>query len=116
MPRGPDDVVIQTTASDPAYLALMWVCVGCGDAHACQVRGTRQNALWTWNDSLSAPTLAPSVLKMAPGKRCHSFVRDGVVEFLSDCAHPLAGQKVRMLPENADPFGRPWDGEDPLAE
>ncbi len=29
---------------------------------------------------------------------CHSFVRDGRVEFLSDCTHALAGQTVD-LPE-----------------
>jgi hypothetical protein len=29
---------------------------------------------------------------------CHSFVRDGKIEFLSDCTHELAGQTVE-LPE-----------------
>ena len=28
--------------------------------------------------------------------RCHSFVRGGVIEFLSDCTHELAGKKVPM--------------------
>lgn len=27
---------------------------------------------------------------------CHSFVRDGKIEFLSDCTHRLAGQTVEM--------------------
>jgi hypothetical protein len=31
-------------------------------------------------------------------KVCHSFVRDGRIEFLSDCTHALAGQTVD-LPE-----------------
>lgn len=30
--------------------------------------------------------------------RCHSFVRDGQIQFLSDCTHTLAGQTV-SLPE-----------------
>lgn len=29
---------------------------------------------------------------------CHSFVRDGRIEFLSDCSHALVGQTVD-LPE-----------------
>ena len=29
---------------------------------------------------------------------CHSFMRDGVWDFLSDCAHSLAGQKVPVEP------------------
>jgi hypothetical protein len=29
---------------------------------------------------------------------CHSFLKNGVWEFLGDCAHPLAGQNVPMMP------------------
>lgn len=29
---------------------------------------------------------------------CHSFVRDGQIEFLADCTHGLAGQTVPLLP------------------
>lgn len=28
---------------------------------------------------------------------CHSFIRDGVIEFLDDCTHALAGKKVALL-------------------
>lgn len=28
---------------------------------------------------------------------CHSFIRDGWIEFLNDCTHALAGQKVELL-------------------
>ena len=31
--------------------------------------------------------------------RCHSFVRSGMIEFLSDCTHELAGKTVPMEPE-----------------
>lgn len=30
------------------------------------------------------------------GSRCHSFVTDGRIQFLSDCTHGLAGQTVDM--------------------
>jgi hypothetical protein len=57
--------------------------------------------------------LTPSILKQPhdptpeypnTGKRCHSFVNDGSVQFLGDCEHELAGQTVAMLPENANPW------------
>lgn len=111
--REPDHVVIvATTSSDPTFRKLMWRCAGCGDAHACKVAGTAfpDEPTWSWDGSLAAPTLSPSILKdvrKGAGKRCHSFVKAGVVQFLSDCDHELAGQKVPMRPENADPFGRP---------
>lgn len=31
---------------------------------------------------------------------CHSFVRDGRIEFLSDCTHSLAGQTVQLQPDH----------------
>ena len=104
--REPDDVVTVATAEhDPMHATLLWRCPGCGDIHAAQVHGSHTGrAMWTWNGSTTAPTLTPSLLKQAPGKRCHSFVTDGVVRFLGDCAHELKGTSVRMLPENADPF------------
>jgi hypothetical protein len=43
--------------------------------------------------------LAPENITTSPG--CHSFVRNGHIEFLSDCTHELAGQTVALpeLPE-----------------
>ncbi|SDI15562.1 DUF6527 family protein [Pseudomonas panipatensis] len=60
-----------------------------------------------WNGDVDRPTFAPSVLVTYPWGpeqmqvRCHSFVRDGRIEFLSDCTHALAGQTVN-LPEIGD--------------
>lgn len=70
---------------------------------------------WEWNGSLDAPTFSPSLLVRGvecdfdehgnPRNRrdvvCHSFVRSGWVEFLSDSTHALAGQTVD-LPEIDD--------------
>jgi hypothetical protein len=83
-------------------------------------------AIWTWNGSMDKPTFSPSILVTGrafteSGKadydtwyaagcpdrqgrafenqdtRCHSFVRDGKIQFLSDCTHKLAGQTVDMV-------------------
>jgi hypothetical protein len=29
---------------------------------------------------------------------CHSFVREGQIQFLGDCTHAFAGQTVPMIP------------------
>lgn len=105
-------------------LYLMWRCVGCEEVHNIQVGGGKASRCWTWDGSKTNPTITPSILKrqcemtvtqrrtsesfkdamITIQRRCHSFVTLGVVRFLSDCDHELAGQKVRMLPENANPF------------
>jgi hypothetical protein len=53
---------------------------------------------WTWNGSLDKPTFTPSLLcnQDSPESRCHSFVTDGKIQFLSDCHHELAGQTVEL--------------------
>lgn len=92
---------------DPKRISLMWLCVGCGEVHMIPVQGDHGGLpTWTWNGSMTRPTLSPSILKTGgiPDIRCHSYVRDGVVEFLRDCGHPLAGHRVAMLAENANPF------------
>lgn len=107
-PQGPNDVVSTVEAgegaTDPEYLALVWDCAGCHQIHVVQVGGVRVRASWRWNSSLTSPTLTPSILKYGHGPRCHSFVENGNVRFLSDCEHELAGKTVAMLPENARPF------------
>ena len=62
---------------------------------------------WEWNGSLDKPTFSPSFLEWCNKKdgtvisRCHSFIRDGRIEFLNDCTHELKGQTVD-LPEIPD--------------
>ena len=105
---------------------LGFICPGCGDHHAVCINGAAR-ANWTWNDDLERPTLSPSILVTSghyvtgfkkgeqkcwcdfneehpdwEGKafkcyRCHSFVRAGRIEFLSDCTHELAGQTVDLF-------------------
>jgi hypothetical protein len=52
---------------------------------------------WDFDGDLEAPTLSPSI-KTTPydGSVCHSFLRNGVFEFLGDCTHSLKGQHVPM--------------------
>lgn len=83
----------------------LWVffCPGCKYDHPFTVRqylADAENDIWEFNGDINKPTFSPSLLvfKSVPEKRCHSFVKDGKIEFLKDCFHELAGQTVE-LPE-----------------
>jgi hypothetical protein len=66
-------------------------CPGCKCYHAFDER-------WAFNGDFEKPTFAPSMLvnQHRPESRCHSFVTDGKIQFLSDSYHELAGQTVEL--------------------
>lgn len=85
---------------------LTYWCPGCKAGHTIEYG--RDDA-WSWDGNTEKPTLSPSILangfrgnsseewnKAHP--RCHAFVKQGIIEYLSDCEHKLAGQKVAMKP------------------
>ena len=98
--------------------SLIFFCPGCKETHIVRVKG---EGAWTFNGDLEKPTFKPSVLvkgieplteeeyqkvmsgqKIEPRKStCHSFITNGIIEFLTDCTHELKGQKVEIpeLPE-----------------
>ena len=55
---------------------------------------------WTFNDDLNKPTFSPSLLIRYPTSKkenvCHSFIKNGNIQFLSDCTHDLAGRTVEI--------------------
>ncbi|WP_407649406.1 DUF6527 family protein [Brevibacillus composti] len=72
----------------------VFFCPGCQMHHGFDSR-------WFFNGDFERPTISPSYLVTIgrhpdPPDRCHSFVRDGQIEFLSDCTHSLAGQTVDL--------------------
>lgn len=105
---------------------VLFHCPGCDAFHGVSTNPAHPNKItggrWSWNGSRTSPTFSPSILVnphetvrveipdglssealteflfehrvMTP--RCHSFVRDGKIEFLSDCTHALAGQTVEL--------------------
>lgn len=77
-------------------------CPGCGGGHTIRVVGPGS---WTWNGSYESPTVSPSILVYGsdPDHRCHSFIRDGQIQFLADCHHALAGQTVPIPDWEIDP-------------
>lgn len=86
---------------EPDKNMIVFECPGCGNGHFVTVNGTlnESGASWDWNGSLDAPTFSPSLLVNGhiPTSRCHSFVRDGKIQFLDDCYHEMKGQTVEMI-------------------
>jgi hypothetical protein len=72
-------------------------CPGCQYGHPFEVDAPGGTG-WSWNRSFDNPTFYPSLLcnQHDPTSRCHSFVTDGKIRFLSDCWHSLAGQTVDL--------------------
>ena len=83
--------LIKKVRNRPGWL-IFW-CLGC-ERHHYVDEG------WAYNDDATNPTLSPSVLvrygDQPDADRCHLFVRDGQIRYLSDCTHKLAGQTVTM--------------------
>ena len=71
-------------------------CPGCDMLHMIQVMDTPQRKAWEWNGDEVNPTFAPSYVTWTSKERCHSFIRNGNIEFLSDCTHELAGKTVPL--------------------
>lgn len=110
-----------TTADGGYHGELGFLCPGCKEIHFIndsetelqseehyKAMGFHRPDIWTFNNDFESPTIRASVLtrrycfNSATGKhdkeieRCHSFVTDGNIQFLSDCQHALAGQTVEL--------------------
>jgi len=81
---------------DAAGTLTGWVffCPACGFHHKFSTE-------WTFNCDLERPTFSPSLVVRYPidgaGKVCHLTVTDGVIKFLPDCTHAMAGQDSLMV-------------------
>lgn len=100
-----------------------FMCPGCEHAHVVWTRERPGGGhVWQFDGNEAAPTFAPSLLvqydrhvppvteqnyeewKKNPWPQtkvhevCHSFIREGYIQFLGDCTHRLANQTV-PLPE-----------------
>lgn len=102
--------------SDQSGQHVGWTihCPACGEAHHLSTK-------WEFNGDLERPTFTPSLLVQSghhvtghsgpcwcdyqrehPGEpsfscsSCHSHIKDGAIQYLSDCTHAMAGQTVPL--------------------
>jgi hypothetical protein len=96
--------VKKVTHQDGSPYGIQFDCPGCAAPHVIPTTGEKA---WGFNQNFDRPTLTPSILVHSHGvllddgsvgqsPTCHSFVRDGRIEFLNDCTHALAGKSVDM--------------------
>lgn len=84
---------------DGTYLAFK--CPGCKREHMVRVKDLfSQSPHWSWNESLDLPTLYPSVVVRTRQEGdefvCHSWVKDGRIQFLDDSTHALVGITIDL--------------------
>jgi hypothetical protein len=81
-------------------------CPGCECDHGVWTNTPNNltGAKWSFNDDIDKPTVSPSLLVRGYNSIkkndfiCHSFIRNGFIEYLTDCTHHLAGKTIE-LPE-----------------
>ena len=87
------------------------LCPACDFEHGFRVdldgHGHYVAGVWSFNGDYDKPTFSPSMASNLQGQqehhpRCHSFLVDGVWQFLGDCSHDMAGQHVPMVPPEPD--------------
>jgi hypothetical protein len=83
-------------------IGYSFICPGCKNRHVFYTDYPEYpEKNWQFNGDVDKPTFSPSLLILGDdnfNKRCHSFVKEGKIQFLSDCEHSLAGQTIE-LPE-----------------
>lgn len=83
------------TDNDDSVVGYRFFCAGCDEMHWFQTAG---KLVWDFDGNMDAPTFSPSLLmdKDRPERRCHLFLKDGKLQYLSDCHHALAGKTVDL--------------------
>ena len=93
---------IAEVENDGSGFTHVFFCPGCNSEHGIIVAPGR----WEFDGNMENPTISPSVLVRGYlGNEnygtCHSFVKQGKIQFLNDCTHKLKGQTID-LPDEYD--------------
>lgn len=97
------------TADDWGNSQIAIYCEGCKSHHVFSL-----DSGWTFNNDFVKPTFSPSMLvngnsvpEEFKGKegylRCHSFVTNGEIQYLSDCDHEYKNTTRKLLPLDEHP-------------
>lgn len=89
------------TDSSDKEVGYVVFCPACKHGHLFNTVSDKR-PVWNFDGNLEYPTFSPSMLvfeTQSDGSHrtiCHSFVRNGRIEFLGDCAHEMRGQTVDL--------------------
>lgn len=84
-------------------------CPGCKETHMFFTS-------WQFDGNMEKPTVVPSIKVTWPAnpqaddeykewrkeRVCHSFIKNGIIEFCGDCTHDMKDQKVALPPIEED--------------
>lgn len=92
---------VNKEGDSPDYMIF---CDGCGHGHGVWTSApNKEGAIWKFNGDMENPTITPSILVYeidgeTKQKKtvCHSFVTNGMIQYLNDSVHKLAGQTVPL--------------------
>lgn len=87
------NVILPITNSKGKYI---FYCPGCKVNHLISTT-PKSGTYHTLTGTLAKPTVRASVLALGV-YRCHAYITEGVIEYLNDCTHHLAGKNVTMEP------------------
>ena len=83
--------------------AYAFICPGCDQEHVIYAKNP-SGVEWSFNGDLDRPTFSPSLrlfrVKHPEKYCCHSFIRDGQIQYLNDCTHAMAGRTVDIPEAN----------------
>ena len=82
---------------EPDYV---FQCPGCDQEHGIWTSApNRLKAKWKFDGDMNKPTIRPSLhIKIGKKTICHSIITKGMIQYLSDCMHNMAGKTIE-LPE-----------------
>jgi len=77
------------------HTQYLYMCIGCEQEHAFALKS--EGGHHDFNMDLENPTVSPSLLQnFTPDRICHSFIKDGKIQYLGDCWHKLKGQTIEL--------------------
>ena len=89
---------IKTSENAKGERIYKFICPACSCEHAF-------NDGWSFNHDYDKPTISPSFLQRGflgfKGEdpmygTCHSFIKDGMIQYLGDCTHEMKNKTVEL--------------------
>jgi hypothetical protein len=95
------DKLVYVQNLDSGEQRVLFQCPGCDNLHCIRTKpatGSNQSC-WGYDGNTEKPTFSPSVLTCPdePERRCHIFVKEGKIQYLSDCWHAMKNTTVDMV-------------------
>lgn len=86
--------MIEYDLDDTKGKRYQFYCPGCKCYHSFDVRIDGGRPTWYFNGDMEKPTFTPSLLY--PDRVCHLYLTNGVIHYLPDCTHALAGKSIEL--------------------